>query len=96
MIYERLDFDGLVGEISILPDKLCRSKDREEFFSLHKKIEGSFINIDELYNIVSIRNSINTQDEFYDSELKLFYENMSRFDELKHRRGTIRIENKIS
>ena len=77
-------------------DKLCRSKDREEFISLHKKIESSFINIDELYNIISIRNSINTKDEFYDGELKIFYENMPRFDELKHRRGTIRIENKIS
>lgn len=96
LVYDRPDFDGLAGEISSLLDKLYRSKDREEFFSLHKKIEGSFINIDELYNIVSIRNSINTKDDFYDNELKLFYENMSRFDELKHRRGTIRIENKIS
>lgn len=96
LIYERLDFDGLVVEISTLLDKLCRSKDREEFFSLHKKIEGSFINIDELYNIISTRNSINTKDEFYDSELKLFYENMPRFDEFKHKLGTIMIENKIS
>lgn len=95
LVYDRPDFDGLVGEISSLLDGLSRSKDREEFFSLHKKIEDSFLKIDELYNIVSIRNSINTKDEFYDGELKLFYEHMPRFDELKHRLGTIRLESKF-
>lgn len=95
LVYERPDFDGLVGEISVLLDELIRSKDKEEFFKIHKEIEDFFLNIDELYNIVSIRNSINTKDEFYDGELKLFYENMPRFDELKHRLGTIRLESKF-
>ena len=42
LVYERPDFDGLVGEISSLLDKLSRSKDREEFLSLHKEIEDYF------------------------------------------------------
>lgn len=93
--YNRPDFDGLVDEISKYLDELEGAKNKEEFFASHKKINDSFLLIDELYNIVSIRNSINTKDEFYDKELEFFHENMPRFDELKHRLSLIRLASRF-
>lgn len=92
IVYKRPDFDGLINEISGYLDELDTARSEEDFFASHKKINDSFLLVEELYNIVIIRNSINTKDEFYDKELECFHENMPRFDELRHRLGSIRLK----
>lgn len=90
--YQRPDFDKMVAEISSLLDKLEGAKSKEEFFDTHRQIEEKFAEYDELSNIAYIRNTINTRDEFYDTEMNAFYDNGPRFDELNHRLMGIRLE----
>ena len=55
IVYKRPDFDGLIKEISGYLDELETARSEEDFFASHKKINDSFLLVEELYNIVSIR-----------------------------------------
>ena len=90
--YQRPDFDKMVAEISSLLDRLEGAKSKEEFFDTHKEIEDEFSEYEEFSTIAYIRNTINTRDEFYDTEMNAFYDNGPRFDELNHRLMGIRLE----
>lgn len=89
--YKRPDFDKLIEEINDLLDKLESAKDQEVFFDTYKKVEEKFNQYGELFQIAYIRNTINTEDEFYDKEMEAFYEAGPRIDEVEHRLQGIRL-----
>lgn len=89
--YQRPDFDGLIEKMNNTLNKLEKAETEDVFFETYKEIDESFKEFWEIFNIAYIRNSIDTQDEFYDKEINAFYENMPRFDQVNHRLQTIRL-----
>lgn len=89
--YKRPDFDKLIEEINGLLDKLENAKSEEIFFETYKELEEKFNQYSEMFQIAYIRNTINTEDEFYDKEMEAFYEAQPRIDEVDHRQQSIRL-----
>lgn len=90
--YKRPDFDKLIDQNNDYLDKLENAKSSDEFLKIHEQLEELNKNFSEMTTIANIRNSINTQDEFYDKEMNVIYENLPRFDEVKNRLQKIRLE----
>lgn len=91
LVYERPDFDNIIKEMNELLDQLEDANSEETFFEIYKKIDEKFNSFWEIFNIAYIRNTIDTQDEFFDNEMNAFYENLPRFEEISHRLQTIRL-----
>lgn len=92
LVYERPDFDEIIKEMNGLLDQLEEAVSEEIFFETYRKIDDKFNEFWEIFNIAYIRNTIDTQDDFYDNEINAFNENLPRFDEVSHRLQTIRLE----
>lgn len=92
--YKRPDFDGLIKNLNSMLDKLENAENEASFFDAYKDIEETTKTFDELFTIASIRNTINTKDEFYDKEMQAFYENFPRVEEVLHRLKNIRLSSK--
>lgn len=89
--YQRPYFDQIIKDLNSLLDKLEKSESKEIFFETYKKIDEMFKDFWEIYNIAYIRNTIDTQDEFYDKEIEAFNENLPKFDQVNHRLQSIRL-----
>ncbi|MDD7305347.1 MAG: M3 family oligoendopeptidase [Peptoniphilaceae bacterium] len=89
--YQRPDFDELIKQINELLDKLEKAPSEDIFFDTYKEIENKFNQYYEMREIAYIRNSINTEDEFYDKQMQAFYEISPSFDQMEHRLQTIRL-----
>jgi M3 family oligoendopeptidase len=92
--YKRPDYDGIIKNLNSLADKLENAESEESFFAINKEVEDTMKVFDELITIASIRNTINTKDEFYDKEMEAFYENFPRIQEVDHKLKNIRLSSK--
>lgn len=66
--YERPNFETTRAEIDKLLNDLSNSKTKEEFINIFKEINVIRGHINTMATLCSVRNSINTSDEFYDAE----------------------------
>lgn len=80
--YERPDLFKVGNEFDELLEKFNGSKDFEEQNEAMKEINNLRNYIDTMETLVSIRHSINTEDEFYAKENDFFDENKPRFENL--------------
>ncbi|MDW5299206.1 MAG: M3 family oligoendopeptidase [Sedimentibacter sp.] len=66
--YVRPDVETVKVQYSELIEKFNNSKNADEQFKLINEINNLSKNIDTMVNLVAVRHSINTADEFYDKE----------------------------
>ncbi len=66
--YVRPDIDSLKTKFTDLISKFNNAESADEQYNVVKEINLIIKDIDTMYNLVKIRNSINTADEFYDAE----------------------------
>ncbi|MEG0734641.1 MAG: M3 family oligoendopeptidase, partial [Anaerorhabdus sp.] len=66
--YERPNFETTKAEIDKLLNDLSNSKTKEEFINIFEEINVIRGHINTMATLCSVRNSINTSDEFYDAE----------------------------
>lgn len=82
MQYVRPDFAKLMEECKALLKAMKEAKSSEEFFAAFMAIDKKMQNLNTMYTLVNIRNSINTKDEFYDAEMTAMDENIPQFAEI--------------
>ncbi len=82
MQYIRPDFAEYMSKFRTMMDELKNAKDKESFFTALLNIDALNKNLATMYTLVSIRNSIDTKDEFYDKENDVMDENMPQFAEI--------------
>ena len=70
--YERPDYKLVAEKLSIIADKLDASNDLEEIKKLIEELNKVKIEFDTMITLVFIRNSINTQDKYYEDEMELY------------------------
>lgn len=80
--YSRPDFTALKGEVESLIKKFNESENVEGQIQAVERFNEIRSNIDTMSTLVSIRNSINTTDEFYEKEKEFFDENMPVYEGL--------------
>lgn len=66
--YVRPDVDDIRTQYSALIEKFNKSDSAKKQYEIISSINELSKNIDTMFNLVSIRHSINTKDEFYDKE----------------------------
>ena len=76
MEYSRVRIEDVIKQFEELIAEFKAAKTAEEEFEVHKKYYGYVKDFDTMTTIASIRNSINTADEFYDEEMKYYRENI--------------------
>ena len=78
MLYKRPDIEGLKRTMTKATEKVIHAqsyaKVREAFFDVQDKYDEG----ETLYTIASIRNTMNTEDEYYDGEVLWLQEQMAR------------------
>lgn len=72
--YERPNLDLFIKNVTELSSKLESEKSLEETFKIIDEINNIRSHFSSMYELVSIRNSINTDDKFYDDEMNFFSE----------------------
>lgn len=84
--YERIDIDKLKNDLENLKEKLLKSNTKEEQLKIYFELNDIAKEYDTNYNIMSIRNTINTFDSFYEKEREFLDENSPKislyFDEI--------------
>lgn len=80
--YERPDLSQISDEFNELLDRFNESKTFEEQNEVMKEINKLRNYIDTMATLVSIRHSIDTEDEFYEKENDFIDENKPRFENL--------------
>lgn len=76
MKYSRIDAEKFNKTIDELMEEFRLASSAEEQYAVHKKYTKEDNNISTMYTLASIRNSIDTSDEFYDGEMKYYNEKM--------------------
>ena len=76
MKYERVDMNEVIKQFEDLITKFKAATTAEEEFEVHKEYYKVIKDFDTMTTIASIRNSIDTSDEFYDAEMKYYRENI--------------------
>ena len=78
MLYKRPDIEGLKRTMTEATEKVIHAQSyaevREAFFDVQDKYDEG----ETLYTIASIRNTMNTEDEYYDAEVLWLQEQMAR------------------
>lgn len=70
MTYERLDVENVKAQIQELITKLENAKSYEEARAVFLEQNALEKHVDTMMTLASVRHSINTEDEFYDEEMK--------------------------
>ena len=89
MVYERPDFDKAIAEGQNHLNQLQNAMDGQEFFDALQKLEKLTRHLATQSTLVSIRHSINTKDEFYNTEQDLWDEIGPRLQELAAKQAEI-------
>ena len=76
MKYSRVDAEKFNKTIDGLMEEFKSASSAEEQFAVHKKYTKEDNDISTMYTLASIRNSIDTSDEFYDGEMMYYNEKM--------------------
>jgi len=74
-VYERPNIDEVSNEVIAIADEIAIAKSKDEAVALIQKAEKITNHFQTMSTICSIRNSINTEDEFYKKEQEFFDEN---------------------
>ena len=72
MPYERPDLDKVKRELGDLTGRLKAAESYEEARAVFLEKEAAERHVDTLVTLASIRNSIDTRDEFYDGEMNFW------------------------
>ena len=75
MLYKRPDINAYINEINKLTERVKNAKSYEEQLSAHKEFSVLMDKLDTMSTIAHIRNTMNTEDDFYDREKDFFDEN---------------------
>ncbi|MBE5935015.1 MAG: M3 family oligoendopeptidase [Lachnospiraceae bacterium] len=76
MEYARVRIEDVISQFEELISEFKAATTAEEEFAVHQKYYEYVKDFDTMTTIASIRNSINTADEFYDEEMKYYRENI--------------------
>ena len=79
--YERVDFDKVCAFYEEVTSQIKVSNDVEEVKKCIDSINKVSSDVSTMYNLVYIRNSINTTDEFYEKELEFFMEELVKLSQ---------------
>lgn len=93
--YTRPDFEKTFEYLRGLLDRLENAASKDEYFEVHKEIQEEGKKFYEMATLASIRNTVDTRDEFYDAEMKLFYENFPKMTEINNRLQNIRLKSRF-
>ena len=66
MLYKRPDINAYINEVNKLIETVKNAKSYEEQLLAHKKFTGLSEKISSMSTIAHIRNTMNTEDDFYD------------------------------
>lgn len=95
MKYVRPDLDKEIGYLNSLLEKMDKTEDKEEFFSLLEEFYKKQRDLETASILVSIRHTIDTNDEFYIKENDFFDENGPLLQELGSKLSTLRLNSKF-
>ncbi len=93
--YERPDIDQLVSSGRELIKKLENAESYEDALKQYEAFEKMENDFETMYVLTSIRNSIDTTDEFYDAESTFFAENTPRVQEIGNEFGKALVNSKF-
>ncbi|MDD7761449.1 MAG: M3 family oligoendopeptidase [Ezakiella sp.] len=79
--YKRPDIDEIKKVILEQREALINASSTDEAYDTYARISSSFDEFDSMATICSIRNSINTKDEFYEKEIEFLQENSPVLEE---------------
>lgn len=79
--YERPDFDKIVKIIGEETEKLEKASNKDEAIETYFNVSTVLDDLDSYGTLVSIRNSIDTTDKFYDDEMNHFSEEGPKIEE---------------
>ena len=81
MPYERVDLDALGKEYDSLTEKVKAAKDGETLVKLFREREKLSIHLATMTSLAYVRNSINTNDKFYEAEQEFYDSSLPAFEE---------------
>lgn len=73
-VYQRPDIDAIKSKYVSFSDAFKAAKDSKAQADIIKQVFGLIDEVDTMYQLVSIRYSLNTQDEFYEAEMNFMDE----------------------
>jgi len=79
--YTRPNVDSIISEINVLTEKLEKAASMQEADELFAKSEEKLSMFETLYSVAYARHHINTEDKFYDDEMKYLDEAMPLLQE---------------
>ncbi len=81
MKYERIEIDSLKEKLAEYTDKLKSAASYDEAKSVFLAKEEDEKHLSTMFSLASIRNSIDTRDEFYDAEMKYWLSGLPELEE---------------
>ncbi|MBE6611726.1 MAG: M3 family oligoendopeptidase, partial [Ruminococcaceae bacterium] len=81
MPYERVDLDALGAEFDKLTEAVRNAKSGAEVLEAFRAQEKLSVHAQTMISIASVRNSIDTRDEFYEAEREFYDTNLPAFEE---------------
>ncbi len=81
MQYSRMDIDAVIAQVQALTERLQAAESYEEAKAVFLEKEILEKRVRTQTALASIRNTIDTRDEFYDEEMKYWHQVMPRLDE---------------
>ncbi|NLL66376.1 MAG: M3 family oligoendopeptidase [Clostridiaceae bacterium] len=75
MLYKRPDIEAFINEVNKITEKVKNAKTYQEQLSAHKEFTALSEKFNTMGTIAHIRNTMNTEDSFYDKEKDFFDEN---------------------
>lgn len=81
MPYERVDLDSLGKEYDSLTEKVKAAKDGEALIALFREREKLSIHLNTMASLAYTRNSIDTNDKFYEAEQEFYDSSLPAFQE---------------
>lgn len=85
MKYERPDFESTSGRMSALLDELEKAENKEAFLGVFEKLTKERVHVITMMILAQVRHSINTADEFYDTEIAYWDETSPKYEVLEDR-----------
>ena len=81
MPYERIDLDALGAQFDALTERVKNAKSGAEVLEAFREQERLNVHAQTMVSIASVRNSIDTRDEFYEAEREFYDTNLPAFEE---------------
>lgn len=89
--YKRPDLDKILEDSNKNLDKIENATTKEEFFDALEECYELAKIIGEMSTIASVRNSINTRDEFYEKEVQAYNEFFPKYQQVQNRLAKVRL-----